>query len=194
MTCALAACASKGSSDDTKKSASNEKRSASKRSAPKDAGMPEDSDAAADDAATMGSAGMGDKSGPTLSEPPSKYDCTYDAKNGHGYWFCAAKTMRDEGRRLCADLGGDFLIVDDAQENAWITEQVTGDTYIGYSDALKEGTWIWVDGSEATYTNWDEMEPTEADYAFIEKASGRWKSTIATSRAFACEGAKLLKD
>lgn len=197
IACALGACASKGSvngSDDEKTSASSQKKSTTKQQrAPKDAGATQDADV---DAAMLGSAGAADAFVPALDEPPSKYDCTYadDAKKRHGYWFCAAKTMREEARRLCADLGGDFLIIEDAEENAWIAGQIADDTYIGYSDALEEDDWIWVDGSKASYTNWDKMEPTEADYAFIEKASGLWKSTVATARAFACEGPRLFKD
>jgi hypothetical protein len=195
ITCALAACASKDGGDrsDNETMSVREKPQPA-RPARKDAGTGPGSDAEEEDAgATTGGAGVGEPNAPTIDAPPDKYDCTYAevAKSGHGYWFCTAKTGREAARHVCGELGGDFLIIDDAQENAWIVDHVMDDTYIGYADALEEGKWVWVDGSKAAYTNWDEMQPSETDFAFIEKASGRWKSTTATARAFACEGKQL---
>lgn len=149
-------------------------------------------DAAAGSGGTQGSAGSG-SAPPKLKEPPAKYDCTFASHAGHGYWFCAAKIKREPGRSICRQLGSDFIVVDDAAENAFVADQITADTYIGYSDADKEGKWVWVQASTGTYTNWDTKQPGNDDFAFIEKTNGRWKSTTDIALGFACEGAKLMK-
>uniref|UniRef100_A0A8C7J8J8 C-type lectin domain-containing protein n=1 Tax=Oncorhynchus kisutch TaxID=8019 RepID=A0A8C7J8J8_ONCKI len=35
-------------------------------------------------------------------------------------------------------------------------------TWLGGFDAIKEGTWMWSDGSRFDYTNWDTDEPNNA--------------------------------
>jgi hypothetical protein len=152
-------------------------------------------DAGTRDAGHTGSAGKGGAGtgGNMLTAPPASFNCTFgsDPATGHGYWFCATKTKREPARMLCANLGGDFVIIDDAQENAMVADKIAADSYIGYSDAKVEGTFIWVDGSKGTYTNWDTKQPTVEDFAFMEKSNGKWKVTIDVPMAFVCEGAKL---
>jgi hypothetical protein len=158
-------------------------------------------DSGISDAGRNGSAGKsgGTGSGGTmLTAPPASYNCTFgsDASTGHGYWFCATKTLREPARRLCRDLGGDadFVIIDNAQENAMVADKITTDSYIGYSDALVVGTWIWVDGSKGSYTNWDTKQPGVEQFAFMEKSNGKWKVTFEkTLLGFVCEGPKLKK-
>jgi hypothetical protein len=158
----------------------------------RDAGM---HDGGTRDAGKSGSAGKsgGAGSGGPLTAPPASFNCTFgsDPATGHGYWFCATKTHREPARMLCANLGGDFVIIDNAQENAMVASMIAADSYIGYSDAKVEGTFIWVDGSKGSYTNWDTKEPTVEDFAFIEKSNGKWKVTIDVPMAFVCEGAKF---
>lgn len=46
--------------------------------------------------------------------------------------------------------------------------KLTGDMYwIGLSDEIKEGTFVWGDGSKLDYTNWLDGEPN--DFHFIEQ-------------------------
>ena len=45
-------------------------------------------------------------------------------------------------------------------ENKAITSRLRGHTYIGlYRDPKDPSSWLWADGSRATYTNWDKGEP-----------------------------------
>jgi hypothetical protein len=125
-----------------------------------------------------------------------RFNCAFgsDPSTGHGYWFCATKTKREPARRLCRDLGGDadFVIIDSAQENAMVADKISTDSYIGYSDALVVGTWIWVDGSKGSYTNWDTKQPGVEQFALMEKSNGKWKVTFENILlGFVCEGAKL---
>jgi hypothetical protein len=197
IACALAGCSSKGKndgSDDSSKKSVTMQHASDDGGMLKDSGVPDDAAAATDGGGqTKGAAGNAAPPPPKLKEPPAKYSCTFGSHGDHGYWFCTAKSKRDPGRSLCRMLGADFIIIDDAAENAFVAGQISADTYIGYSDAAKEGKWVWIDGSAATYTNWDTKQPGNDDFALIEKANGKWKSTTDVALPFACEGAKLMK-
>ena len=48
---------------------------------------------------------------------------------------------------------------------------------IGYNDISDEGSWLWVDGTNGTYTNWKTNEPNNngnEDCAAIADSAGQW--------------------
>jgi len=48
-------------------------------------------------------------------------------------------------------------------ESAWLTSTVTATTvWIGFTDEVQEGTWVWRSGEPVTYTNWMWAEPDDA--------------------------------
>lgn len=78
-------------------------------------------------------------------------------------------------------MGGHLVAVNDAAEQAWIGATfynqggVNIDIWIGLTDKLVEGTFVWSNGDPLTYTNWNAGEPNNAgageDYAHIAKNS-----------------------
>ena len=55
--------------------------------------------------------------------------------------------------------------------------------YFGLSDVEKEGNWVWVNGEEVEYSNWDRGEPSrftpEETYAILFVSGGRkWNSDV----------------
>jgi gliding motility-associated-like protein len=71
----------------------------------------------------------------------------------------------------------------DAIVQAANAQGLTGGAWIGYTDAAVEGNWIWVDGSQSTYTNWNQGEPNNSsgipcyqdeDAALIQFSNGKW--------------------
>ena len=183
MSCALAlGCASKG--NDMMGGSSNGSGLQQGPDAGTDAGS--DASAAADDAGFSDAASAVP---PSKRVPPEEFACTRgsDDGTGHIYWFCSAPTEVVAARTQCIALGGDRAIVDDEAENAMIADNIQTDSYIGYSDADEEGTWVWVDGNSATYTNWADMQPGVDDFAFMQKASGQWVTTTDVDLGFVCE-------
>jgi hypothetical protein len=74
--------------------------------------------------------------------------------NGRRYAL-TPPTSWEDGEGLAALLGGHLATVRNAEENAWIAQNlVSSRTYIGLSDAASEGQWAWSSGENATYTNW----------------------------------------
>ncbi|MFM7666798.1 MAG: gliding motility-associated C-terminal domain-containing protein, partial [Bacteroidota bacterium] len=74
-----------------------------------------------------------------------------------------------------------------AENNAvWNAAQaagITGGLWIGYTDQVSEGNWVWQDGSTCTFTNWNPGEPNNSscfpstdgeDGAVIQMSNGRW--------------------
>ena len=69
----------------------------------------------------------------------------------------------EEAQANAVRLGGNLVTINDAAENNFLYSQTwaTGySLYIGLSDRLLEGTWVWADGSLSTYTNWGPAQPS----------------------------------
>ena len=82
------------------------------------------------------------------------------------YVHWEVKTAVTNGAAYCATYGYHLLVINSAAEDDWSND--TADTYstskfwIGYNDRTTEGSFEWVDGSTAVYTNWHSGEPNDA--------------------------------
>lgn len=115
----------------------------------------------------------------------------YNQDNEHFYEFVHANNISWQDAKIAAEnrsyygLQGYLTTVTTAAENAFITQKLNGNGWIGASDAETENTWKWVTGPEAgtifykksfasvetfgQYNNWYSGEPnnygTGEDYA-----------------------------
>jgi len=112
---------------------------------------------------------------------------TYNPATGH--WYDLVSSGAD-GSWLSAEtnanaIGGHLVTINDAAEEAWLRAIFGTRTryWIGFNDAVAEGTWVWVSGEPVTYTNWDTGEPNNSmppawgeDYAVLNwnAATGGW--------------------
>ena len=66
-----------------------------------------------------------------------------------------------------------------------------GQYWIGLSDTAVEGTYVWTDGLEATYTDWDNGEPSalrNEDCVRLISGVGVWRDdNCYRKRAYICE-------
>jgi hypothetical protein len=103
--------------------------------------------------------------------------------NGHSYYLLAPSTW-SIGEAQAVALGGHLVTVNDAEENAWIRcnlatlDGANGeDAWIGLTDVASEGSFVWISGEKASYTNWGAGEPNDAggieDVAQF-RSDGRW--------------------
>lgn len=161
---------------------------------------------------------QGDKSKDTPAESKQDTAATADQDmkiqsqmefNGHSYALFnvtdkVAATW-DEAQAYCESMGGYLAIINSAEENdaifKLVCEKASGYAFFGYSDALSEGTWLWVNGqTDSGYTNWGvdkdgKPEPNSAspneDYAEFtaDRTDGTWNdSTFGQDTfVFVCE-------
>jgi hypothetical protein len=93
--------------------------------------------------------------------------CTTAIQGSDGYWFCPEDVSWEVGRQRCAEMfAADLVTIDNGVVNAFMVERAPpGPTswWIGLNDLEVEGTFVWPDGSPATYTNWNDGEPNNAN-------------------------------
>ncbi len=81
---------------------------------------------------------------------------TYLGSNGGSSYFYSDEVERWETANLIAtSLGGYLLVINDAAEQAFVQQNVTGATYIGLSDSNGDDIYEWVNGDPVDYTNWN---------------------------------------
>ena len=68
------------------------------------------------------------------------------------------KTWAD-AQTYCEDEGGNLVSVHSAEENDHVAGLVSGELWLGGSDADAEDDWRWTDGSSFSYSNWAPHQP-----------------------------------
>jgi hypothetical protein len=108
----------------------------------------------------------------------------------------------NDAKTQCEALGGYLVIINDAEENAFLTSIGAGNRrcHLGASDADIEGDWRWVDGSAMTYQNWHEGEPINdpSSIALVENYLSadpaqwpKWAGGPSRAEGFICEWDRL---
>jgi len=119
------------------------------------------------------------------------------------YLMCGNTASWTNARTTCAGAQYKLVQIDDALENVFIRNTVSGlygsvDIHIGGSDSATENTWVW-DGSDTffmngapvmnRFTNWTPGEPNDdgtEDCAEM-KPSGQWNdSSCGDGQRFVC--------
>ncbi len=78
--------------------------------------------------------------------------------NGHAYKWIACNDRAD-AQAKADDEGAHLVTITSEAEQIWL-EAIFGNGpyWIGLTDVLKEGEWIWETGEPVTYTNWGEED------------------------------------
>uniref|UniRef100_A0A3P9P6R6 CD209 antigen-like protein A n=1 Tax=Poecilia reticulata TaxID=8081 RepID=A0A3P9P6R6_POERE len=63
------------------------------------------------------------------------------------YLLSTSSGSWDEGRTDCRTRGGDLVVIDDDDEQKFISTFTNKQTWIGLNDKETEGSWKWVDGT-----------------------------------------------
>ena len=89
-------------------------------------------------------------------------------------------------------MGGDLASVPDSAVMELLVSLAQGDQFwLGGNDVVTEGTFVWSDGEEFTYTNWDSGQPNavnaKQDYIVARRRTGLWDDAGKNGvRAYAC--------
>ena len=169
--------------------------------APKPAGTPCDDGLCAANTQCNGAGICGNPS----SCPAPDSDCEWGFFKGTYYWFCDNDRSSSDARTRCQSVGMDLPAIETAAEDDFITDNIDEHTFVGGTDAVTEGTWIWTptgqtfwtggeNGSAVpgVYTHWESGQPSDLGGrdCMVKDAvgDGKWETrSCTTSEAFACE-------
>jgi hypothetical protein len=91
-----------------------------------------------------------------------------DAGGNCFVWFKAPKVWTD-AQTACYAIQAHLAIITSAPQNTVIDGLTKGhDTFLGATDAVTEGTFLWVDGTPVTYANYHVGEPNNGSGAYQE--------------------------
>ncbi|KAI6647380.1 Low affinity immunoglobulin epsilon Fc receptor-like [Oopsacas minuta] len=95
-----------------------------------------------------------------------------------------------DSRQQCLSSGYNLATISSSEENTLLLSIVTGsgNCWIGLNDMANEGTFVWVDGSDSTYRNFDNGQP---DLGSLEncvefRPNGRWNDAQCLLQIFTC--------
>jgi hypothetical protein len=117
--------------------------------------------------------------------------------NGHRYYLLDQDTWTNSEAQAVT-LGGHLATINDAVENQWVYDTFVDsgrNLWIGLTDTLDEGLFVWSSGEAVTYTNWNPGAPdggTQQNFAYMIADDGlftgaiaeRWDDAFADSTAF----------
>ena len=106
--------------------------------------------------------------------------------NGHTYALLTASSWSD-AEAFAQGQGGHLADINDGAEQVWIADRYSGfggvprDLWIGLTDEVTEGTFVWSSGAPVTFTDWNPGEPNngngqppEEHYAILLFELGSW--------------------
>ena len=80
--------------------------------------------------------------------------------NGHYYLFVSAELSWQDAFDKCESMGGTLAAIKSQGDNEFMVKLIDGKcVWLGATDVVTEGTWLWPDGTKAIYTNWQSHEP-----------------------------------
>ncbi len=96
--------------------------------------------------------------------PVSSLDAQFiNPANGHGYYHDPVSANIAAARSLASFVGGHLVTVNDVAEQQWLTSTFASVSFcwIGLSDEIQEGVYLWDSGEPVTYLNWAPGEPSD---------------------------------
>ena len=99
----------------------------------------------------------------------------------HKYYISREWLSWADAKARADALGGYLLTINSEAENTWVKDNLGDykwDSYwLGLNDINEEGTFVWDNGSESTYSNWWQGEPNNAgdeDVVAFNAYEGKW--------------------
>ena len=119
-------------------------------------------------------------------------DMAYDKTTGHFYKLSSVGTY-EQVNTEAKESGGYLACISSAEENEIVTkvasvERASASSYIGLTrNAENLQEWLWADGSEVSYTNWNQGEPNSINETVAEiydskrnTGAGKWNDCTIT--------------
>lgn len=104
--------------------------------------------------------------------------------NGHTYFRSNTNATWSAANTAATALGGHLVTISSlAEQNIF---NGIGVHWMGFTDQVTEGEWVWVTNEPVTYTNWNGGEPNNSgneDYAAMNWSGNTWNDWSGTSSA-----------
>ena len=101
-----------------------------------------------------------------------------DARHFNGRWYKVVleKKSWHAARDKCKDMGGQLVTVPDAPTWEFVKTLTTASVWLGATDEVTEGVWVWVDGSPVAFSAWYPGQPDNSGSAehFIAVYKNAW--------------------
>lgn len=128
-----------------------------------------------------------------LVVPGLRAQTVFNPATGHLYTLSTTATTIQAARAAALAAGGYLVAINDAAENAFLQANFIGRRWIGLSDEITEGTFLWDSGEPFVYTNWCAGEPNNAgaageDYVELLTAQGCWNDQPASGNGLITNG------
>ena len=117
-------------------------------------------------------------------------------ENQHLYLFIGNPDTWHRARDTCASRGGYLVTIESVSENGFVFELAAIGSWLGATDEIEEGTWVWVTGAPWDYANWDRGEPSDwapdrgaaEHYLSYSSQGATWNDQpLENSNPFVCE-------
>ena len=141
----------------------------------------------------------GDTHGDGVDSDCDDLDCEADDSGGVYFAVCDEGGIDwSDAEGTCEDAGYELATIEDATEDADVLSLMTVvrastslDAWIGFTDIASEGTWVWVDGSSSSYTNWLSVAPDNYDnnqHCARMMSTGLWDDVdCSQNKDFVCQ-------
>lgn len=117
-----------------------------------------------------------DSYSPSLTIPPISGFSAIGIFNGHRYYKSNSSMSWSSAKSLCEGNGGHLVTITSAAENSFCSSPTR--MWIGLTDQISEGTYMWVTGEPLLYTNWAPSQPDNAggleDFVEINWNNSGW--------------------
>ncbi|HWO19659.1 MAG TPA: C-type lectin domain-containing protein [Kofleriaceae bacterium] len=110
-------------------------------------------------------------------------------RSGRRVFRGPAATWAD-ANAACKAMGAHLVVIGDVAKNDEMAQVLTGANWIGYTDAVTEGQFAWVNESPATYNRWPggTVPANDGEDCAVIQDDGAWADVdCATTNAYACE-------
>lgn len=126
-----------------------------------------------------------------LLPPACLLDPTYELRPSfdHRYRHEANGLFYDQAQASCAATGAYLVVIDDSDENDYVTS-LGGAPWIGFNDYAVENGFEWVTGAAISFTKWSGGEPSDSggDEDCVLTQGGNWNDGECSNlREFVCE-------
>ncbi len=120
----------------------------------------------------------------------------YNPENKHWYLLIRQGMSWHSSRDYCSLLGAHLVTIQNASENQFVYK-IMPQGWLGATDEIKDGQWVWVTGEPWSYSNWAPHEPTNCggsncspeNYLQISRLddTNQWNDVSGGTSPFVCE-------